>query len=44
MSNWTYVWMGWGIATVTLVAYAGWVVARGRALSRRVPAERRRWM
>ena len=44
MTNWTYVWMGWGIATVALVAYSSWVVQRGRALSRKVPPERRRWM
>jgi heme exporter protein CcmD len=44
MSDWGYVWLGWGITVVVLVAYAGWILARGRAASRRVPPEERRWM
>jgi len=44
MSNWSYVWLGWGITTASLVAYSAWVIARGRALSRRVPPQDRRWM
>ncbi len=44
MSNWFYVWLGWGITAVTLVAYTSWVLIRGRALSRRVPPQDRRWM
>jgi len=44
MSNWFYVGIGWAIATVALVSYAVWVIGRGRALSRRLPPERRRWM
>ena len=44
MSDWAYVAMAWGIAAVVLVAYAIWIIVRGRALSRRVPPEDRRWM
>ena len=32
--------IGW----LAVVAYAGWVLVRGRSLSRRVPENRRRWM
>lgn len=39
-----YVAVGWLIAVVGIVAYAAAVIARGRALSRRVEPERRRWM
>jgi heme exporter protein C len=41
---WGYVAAGWGIAAVALVTYSVWIIARGRALSRRVAPERRRWM
>jgi len=44
VSNWFYVGLGWILTSVALVAYATWVIARGRALSRRLPPERRRWM
>jgi heme exporter protein CcmD len=44
MSNWFYVWLGWGITTVVFVAYAAWVLIRGRVISRRVPPQDRRWM
>lgn len=40
----SYVAIGWLIAVVAIVAYAAVVIARGRALSRRVPPEDRRWM
>lgn len=43
-TQWGYVALGWGITTVVLVAYAVIVIMRGRALSRRVPPEERRWM
>ena len=33
-----------GITAVVLVAYATWMILRGRALSREVPPEDRRWM
>jgi len=41
---WAYVAMAWGITAVVLIAYAIWIIVRGRALSRRVPPEDRRWM
>jgi hypothetical protein len=44
MTNWTFVWMGWGITAAVFVAYSAWVIVRGRALSRKVPPEDRRWM
>jgi heme exporter protein CcmD len=44
MSNWFYVWLGWGVTAGTLTAYALWVILRGRALSRRVAPQDRRWM
>jgi hypothetical protein len=40
----TYVAIGWAIAVLALVIYAAVVITRGRALSKRVPPERRRWM
>ena len=43
MSDWDYVTMAWVITVAALVAYAFWIVLRGRALSRRVPPEDRRW-
>jgi hypothetical protein len=44
MSGWGYVIAGWAVTVVAIVAYAAVVIARGRALSRRVPPEARRWM
>jgi hypothetical protein len=44
MNEWGYVIAGWGITAVVLVAYATWMILRGRALSREVPPEDRRWM
>jgi hypothetical protein len=44
VSEWGYVIAGWTITVVALVAYAAWIIVRGRALSRRVPPEDRRWM
>ena len=43
-SQWGYVALGWGITALVLVAYVVIVISRGRALSRRVPPEERRWM
>jgi hypothetical protein len=43
MSDWGYVTMAWSITAVVLIAYAVWIMQRGRALSRRVPPEDRRW-
>lgn len=44
MNEWGYVIAGWAITFVVLVAYAVWIVLRGRALSKQVPPEERRWM
>jgi hypothetical protein len=44
VSQWVYVIAGWGISAVAIVGYAAAVIVRGRALSRRVPPDRRRWM
>jgi hypothetical protein len=44
MSGWGYVIAGWSVAVAAIVAYAVAVILRGRALSRRVPPEARRWM
>lgn len=43
-SNWGYVTVAWAIAVVVLATYALRLALRGRALSRLVPPERRRWM
>lgn len=43
MSNWTYVVAAWVIVLGVLAAYAAVTVVRGRALSRQVPPEDRRW-
>lgn len=43
-NEWTYVSVGWAISVVGLLAYVGWILRRGRALSREVPPEDRRWM
>jgi heme exporter protein CcmD len=44
VNEWGYVIAGWAITFVVLVAYAVWIVLRGRALSKQVPPEERRWM
>lgn len=44
MSDWGYVVAGWSVTFVVLVAYAVWLIVRGRALSKQVPPEDRRWM
>ena len=38
-----YIAAGWAGTAAVLGAYAVWVLRRGRALSRRVPPEERRW-
>jgi Heme exporter protein D (CcmD) len=43
MTHAAYVAAGWGGAAVVVAAYGAWVLRRGRALSREVPAEERRW-
>jgi hypothetical protein len=39
-----YVAAGYSITAVVLVSYVVRLMARGRALSKRVPPEQRRWM
>ncbi|HZA77355.1 MAG TPA: heme exporter protein CcmD [Acidimicrobiales bacterium] len=43
MTHAFYVAAGWGGAAALVSAYAVWVLRRGRALSRQVPPEERRW-
>ena len=43
MTHAGYVAAGWGLAAVVIGGYALSLVGRGRRLSRRVPAEDRRW-
>lgn len=38
-----YVLSGYGLSAAAIGGYALWLVRRGRAVARRVPAERRRW-
>lgn len=44
MTDWFYIATAWIVTFVVLAAYAAWILRRGRALSRRVPEEDRRWM
>jgi heme exporter protein CcmD len=39
----SYVWAGYGVTAVALVAYIGRVLRRGRTLSRSLPPEERTW-
>jgi hypothetical protein len=39
-----YLLVGWGVWLAALALYGFRVVARGRRLSTRVPADRQRWM
>jgi heme exporter protein D len=43
MSQMAYIYLAWGISLGVLALYTASIVRRGRALSRRVPVERRRW-
>jgi hypothetical protein len=44
MSQWGWVALGWTVTVVALAAYAAAIIVRGRAESRRVPPEARRWL
>ena len=44
MTHAGYIAAGWSISAAVLVAYAVTILLRGRRLSGRVPARRRRWM
>jgi hypothetical protein len=43
MTHAGYIAAGWAGAAVLVVAYAAWVLRRGRTLSRQVPPGERRW-
>lgn len=44
MTHAGYVFAGWGLGLAVIGLYAWSVIRRGRALSRHVPPERRRWL
>lgn len=44
MTHLGYLIAGWGISLGAIGLYAAALLRRGRALSARVPAERRRWI
>ena len=44
MTNAGYVFAGYGITFGTIALYVAWMLRRGRALSKQVPPEDRRWM
>jgi len=44
LTEWGFVALAWGIAAVVILIYVVSLLARGRALSRRVPPEDRRWL
>ena len=44
MTHAGYIAAGWSISAALLVGYAVMVLLRGRRLSGKVPARRRRWM
>ena len=44
MTHDAYIAAGWSISAALIVAYAAMILLRGRRLSGRVPARRRRWM
>lgn len=44
MSTDAYIALAWIVTFGGVGGYAGWVIRRGRALSRQVAPDRRRWM
>ena len=44
MSTNGYIALAWIVTLAVIVLYAAWMLRRGRAVSRQVPEERRRWM
>ncbi|MCB1006922.1 MAG: heme exporter protein CcmD [Acidimicrobiales bacterium] len=44
MSHAGYVAVSYGLVLGSTVAYAAWVLVKGRRLSRQVPPEDRRWL
>jgi hypothetical protein len=43
-NEWVYVGGAWGATIVVLGAYTVALLRRGRALAKRVPEDKRRWM
>ncbi|MFA5565688.1 MAG: hypothetical protein WC184_06590 [Acidimicrobiia bacterium] len=43
MSQMGYMYVGWGVSLTVVALYSVLLVLRGRRLSQRVPAEKRRW-
>jgi heme exporter protein CcmD len=41
---WGYVIVAYAIAALTLGSYTAWILRRGRALSRRLPEDKRRFL
>ncbi|MGI8756551.1 MAG: heme exporter protein CcmD [Acidimicrobiales bacterium] len=42
--GWNYVTAAYAVTIVALMAYAVWVIVRGRRVGRQLPPEDRRWM
>ena len=42
--EWSYVSAAYLIVVVALLAYAVWVIRRGRRVGRQLPSDERRWM
>lgn len=43
-TDWSYVTAAYVLTVMALVAYAAWVILRGRKVSRQLPPKDRRWM
>lgn len=43
-SQWSYVGAAYGLTVVALLAYAAFVIHRGRQVGRQLPVEQRRWL
>lgn len=43
IAAWSYVTAAYVIVFGTLIAYASWVIVRGRRIGRQLPPEERRW-
>ena len=42
-SDWSYISAAYLVVFGTLIAYAAWVIVRGRRVGRQLPPEERRW-
>ncbi len=43
-NEWLYVGGAYGLAAVSIGAYAAWTIVRGRRVGRQLPPGERRWM